>query len=102
MQQQDWLLRIIEQIAEAIGAYLRGEDRQQLEDAVQELAGLSLEQLDRMPAPLLVRMVRARPDGAERRLAALADVLDALGEAAQATDPERAAALRTKASALRG
>lgn len=89
---------MIEQIAEAIGAYLRGEDEKKLDDAVQELAGLDLTQLARMPAPLLVRMVRARPDGADERLAALADVLEALAAKA---DAEQAARLRAKAAQLR-
>lgn len=79
--QQDWILRVIERLGEALAGWVSGEPiSDEVEQALQELVGLSVDRLDAMPAPLLSRMLAARTDRHEERVRAVADVLDALAK----------------------
>lgn len=96
--QRDWILRLIEHLAEAIGRWARGEaSEEEVVAQMQGLTGLTIERIDMMPAAML-RRVLLIGDRGEAKLAALADALDAL---ARYGDPALADARRAKAAALR-
>ena len=102
MYQEDYLLRMIQRLAEAIAGWRdRGEAAQQaaVDQALQAATGLSLPTLDVLPASALLAMARNNADDelVKQRIRAIVDAL----EAWTAIDPEGAPPRRDKAKALR-
>lgn len=100
MYQEDYLLRMIRQVAEAIGGWREDTaQRVAVDQALQAATGLSLRTLDALPASALLAMAqRAGDDGlVNQRVLAMVEVL----EAWTAIEPEGADARRAKAAALR-
>ena len=99
MYNDDLILRIIQQLAEAIGRWRRGElDRAGLDEAAQNVLGLSVRTLDMLPSVALVSALNTGDGLGKGRLLAAAELLEAL--AGDPTHP-RARARRAKAADLR-
>jgi hypothetical protein len=79
MYEDDWLMRQVRRLAEAIARLARGEvvEEQELEAAVRESTGMDLPTIDALPADAILAL---RVDGDDRSLArvwAIARVLAA-------------------------
>jgi len=84
MLRDDVLLRAIERMAEAIGAFLRGEtSADELEAEVQATTGLPLGVIDVLPASAIVPPVDDVRVRREKAMA-IADALEALGRGEKA------------------
>jgi len=100
MYTEDYLLRMIRRLAEAVGRFLRGDaELGEVEGTLQECFGLSLATLDLLPAAALLGMLERGDTMGAQRVEAVADFLDAL--ATRAPDHPRAATRWAKAAALR-
>lgn len=90
MLRDDVLLRMIERMAEAVGAYLRGEgSAQQIEQEIQATTGLPLSVIDMLPASQVVPPVDD-PRVRRAKALALAEALEALGRERKAEALRRA------------
>lgn len=94
MLRDDVLLRAIERLAAALGAYLRGDAaRTEVEQALQAMTGMPLAALDLLPPDAVVPPIDD-PLLRARRAVAIADALEALDR------PAAAARLRAWAERL--
>lgn len=101
MYTEDYLLRMIRRIAEAVGRWLRSgspEDRAALDVEVQSTLGLSIATIDKLPAVALIGALGTTDGLGRQRLAACADLLEAL---AATPDVRLSSQRRAKATALR-
>lgn len=98
MYEDDWVLRQIRQLGQAIARLLRGEtvEQQELDTASREALGLDLATIDALPVDALVRLATPGDDRALERLRLMAELLEATAAAGPGGD-----ARREKAGALR-
>jgi hypothetical protein len=79
MLRDDVLLRMIERLAEAVAAYLRGEaSADEVEQQIQATTGMPLSAIDLLPPSAIVPPVDD-PEVRRAKALALADALEALG-----------------------
>lgn len=102
MYQEDFLLRMIRELAEAIAGWQDADDAAQriaVDQALQAATGLSLRTLDVLPASALLAMARRSSDDGlvNQRLRAMVEAL----EAWTALEPDGAEPRQVKAAALR-
>ena len=83
MFQKDYLLRLIEKLAEAVAAWRRtgaGGHPVEVDEILKEAAGLSIHTIDALSVDALVRLLSRDDPLAHRRCRVVADALSALAE----------------------
>lgn len=100
MYQEDYLLRQIKQLVEAVAGLEEDEaaEHADLDDALRRTLGLGVELLDRLPPEAIRSLVRKGDTHDEQRLELVVRTLEALGRGESAVH----AARRNKAAALSG
>ena len=98
MYEDDYILRQIRQLGQAIARLLRGEtvDQRELDTVAREALGLELATIDALPIDALLALATPGDDRAADRLRAMASLLEATAEAGPDGEARRA-----KARALR-
>ncbi len=92
MLKQDYILRMIEQLAQAVGrlmARVRTEDpavvRQELDEALKDLTGLSFDVLDSLPLPAVLSILDSHSEPNPARILAIAECSFVRAQLADAT-----------------
>ncbi len=103
MLRQDYILRMIEQLAQAVGrlmARVRTEDpavvHQELDEVLKDLTGLNFDLLDSLPLPAVLQVLEADSEPNPARILAIAECSFVRAHLADAADT----ALRIRVAAL--
>ena len=98
MYEDDFVMRQIRQLSQALARVLQGDrvEREELDAAVRAATGLDLATIDALPAEALLQLLIPTDDRSAERLAVMAELLEATAAPGPAGDARRA-----KAAALR-
>lgn len=106
MLKQDYILRMIEQLAQVLGrvmARVRTEDptvvHREVEEALKELTGLDFDVLDSLPLPAVLSILQSHSEPNPARILAIAECSFVRAQLADATD-DAGTALRARITAL--
>lgn len=106
MLKQDYILRLIEQVSQAFGrltARVRTGDpalvRQEVDEALKDLTGLSFDVLDSLPLPAVLTILDSHSEPNPARILAIAECSFVRAQLADAVDQSELA-LRTRVTAL--